>query len=230
MAGLVSASNSNWATMMAAAMPKPAVKKDEKSYEYCSWPASESYVKDQSVGDGIFETLKKATPHAIYGGVGADKPELRLIVAWDKTESHTAFTKSPEYAVLGGSVKKTFANPEAPGMYMVHIHFEEDPTKLFDAGVTEIVRFTPKEGYTLDDARAVVKSIQAKISGRPVNVGSQVGTIEEEPEKLLFLVGWKGWEEYQKFRQEPVLTAEFFGEIGQKGDIAIDYSFLSKKQ
>ena len=79
-------------------------------------------------------------------------------------------------------------------MYMAHMHFEEDPTKLFDAGLTEIVRFTPKPGKTLDDARAVVKSIQAKISGRPVNVGSIVGTIEEEPEKLLFLVGWKGWE------------------------------------
>ena len=64
MAGLVSASNSNWATMMAAAMPKPAVKKDEKSYEYCSWPASEAYVKDQSTGDGVFATVGKATPHA----------------------------------------------------------------------------------------------------------------------------------------------------------------------
>ena len=65
MAGLVSASNSNWATMMAAAMPKPAaVKKDEKSYEYCSWPASEAYIKDQSVADGVWDTMRKATPHA----------------------------------------------------------------------------------------------------------------------------------------------------------------------
>lgn len=64
MAGLISASNSNWATMMAAAAPKPAAKKDEKAYEYCTWPASEAYVKDQSIADGIWEVLKRATPHA----------------------------------------------------------------------------------------------------------------------------------------------------------------------
>lgn len=116
------------------------------------------------------------------------------LAAWENIETHTAWTKTSDVAVLGAQAKAALANPEAPGIKLVHLHFEEDPTKLFDAGVTEIVRFTPKEGHTLDDARSAIKSIQAKISGRPVNVGSQIGTIEEEPEKLLFLVGWRDWE------------------------------------
>ena len=37
-------------------------------------------------------------------------------------------------------------------------------------------------------------------------------------------------QEYEAFKKEPVLTDDFFAEIGTKVDIAIHYSNLSKKQ
>ncbi|VDC03012.1 unnamed protein product [Peniophora sp. CBMAI 1063] len=159
------------------------------SYEYVWWPASEAYLKDQRIADGVFAMLKTKTPHAIYGGIGLEKPYARCIIAWDNTEAHNDFIRSSDYPVLGGRLVPSFADPSNPGMGMFHAHYDSDPSALFDAPFTEFVIATVKTGVSVEEARVVVEGMAKSVAGEDGVVGVSVGRVEEAPERFVVLVG-----------------------------------------
>ncbi|KZV68000.1 hypothetical protein PENSPDRAFT_635060 [Peniophora sp. CONT] len=166
--------------------------------------------------------LKEKTPHAIYGGIGLEKPYTSIIVAWDKTETHNEFIKSSDYPILGERLVPLLANPKNPGLEMFHAHYDSDPTALFDAPITEFAIATVKSGVSTEEAHATIESIAKKVGTVPGIVGAVVGKIEEAPDRFVMVVG-------RKTRQDGT-SEDSYSLADGKVDFTVEWAQFTKKQ
>jgi hypothetical protein len=96
----------------------------------------------------------------------------------------------PEYKNLTDALEDSFADPEQPGIEVIHTQFNVDPSPMLSAPITALTFLIPKPGIPRDKVEAALSESSKLIATSPSSNGGAWATIEEEPNQFLLVEGW----------------------------------------
>ena len=118
-----------------------------------------------------------------------------LRVAWKDTAAHGVFIAHPDRVALVKDHPELFPSSGTADMVVCHTHLIADPLPLLAAPIVEHAFLTPKDGVSLEDLKNTLLRAQARLlEHKDICYGAVMGTIEERPDQLLILAGWKSLE------------------------------------
>jgi len=131
-----------------------------------------------------------------------DNTKAYSFVQWQAYEDHKNVLDSPTYHV--DVIEKVLpvvfpSNP--PPLKIVHVQFDKDPTKAFDAPVTEIVVLTLKPEYK--DKKEQLKGLLTSFIAVADNVSLSAvwGQTREDEDLFVEIFGWESIEAHMEARK-----------------------------
>jgi len=178
------------------------------SFEIAHWTASATARREHAtLVEPALAVLRTKTPHPVFTGVGghtstddgpAETDTFFVVVAWDETATHRAFSASPAYTPFLDTWAPLFPAPAPDAgtetdnnkVAMLHAHFAAPgPLPALSASLTEHVVASPRAGVAhaaLADAAAQLCEALGT-AGVPAAVGAAE---EDEGGAAVLLVGW----------------------------------------
>ncbi|KAI0046029.1 hypothetical protein FA95DRAFT_1680081 [Auriscalpium vulgare] len=85
----------------------PATPQQKHAWEVAYAPASDAYIKDQSIIRPAFEYLRQYNGvHETFSGIEIESPSILVAINWDSIEAHEAYKKEPAYHTRRGACGK----------------------------------------------------------------------------------------------------------------------------
>ncbi|KAI0046024.1 hypothetical protein FA95DRAFT_1596498 [Auriscalpium vulgare] len=186
----------------------PATPQQKHAWEIAYAPASEAYIKDQSIIRPAFEYLRHYDGvHEIFSGIELESPSILVAIDWDSIEAHEAYKNSPTYQ---GYINLLI--PELAGAAtVVSVHFVVSPAPALRAPLTEFLWITPKA----DEDKSVVATLEKLVAyGNNPQTGviaASYGRAVETPGTYILVVGWSSVKAHVSERKSSTLYELFKG-------------------
>ncbi|KAI0831719.1 hypothetical protein BC628DRAFT_1310792 [Trametes gibbosa] len=162
-------------------------------------PATDAFIanpKDTALMKPAFDilTAQKGQLQKYYGLEHEDKATAYAFIAWETLEDHQRLMNDPEtYPKLGIAVGLFFDSVKKGKSALIHIHPTSEPSKAFEAPVTELAIFTVQEGKSKDELFELVETL-----GKAMNVAGEAdgvhfaswGPVVEQPDAFALFIGW----------------------------------------
>ncbi|KAI0046031.1 hypothetical protein FA95DRAFT_1671931 [Auriscalpium vulgare] len=172
----------------------PATPQQSHAWEVAYAPASEAFIKNQSIAYPSFEFLRQYNGALeMFSGIELENPNVLVVIDWVSLEAHEAYEKTPAYQEY-----ITLLTPEiAGGATPVHVHFVVSPDGALRAPITEVLWVTPKTDATQSDVVATLDKLVAYANNpRTGVIAASYGPVVETPGTYIVVVGWSSFKAY----------------------------------